>query len=553
MPAKAPTIGNNEKTFPSPPAQFWSNTPNSRVTSPKTGSTSATATTTTNVSSGDSANEQWRAWRPSEEASNSTTTSSSSVTWFSPSQTASTLVPPSTPLRNSGTQSPRQSIIQQQRQFSPKRSSVQSSTASTTSSNGGGSSVGYKHNAVTQEQSRQPYEDRENHFEEEEVVVEKQRKHSIWSDDWDDGYDEQVFSNNYISSTTKTTSSPAVVNTALIEPPARSGWTPEPPEEEEEESEENIKHYNYSFIGHKREPRDLSVEDICVESLIVRRPKKQYQQKQSKPHDRQYEGLGNEPKDDDDGTYQNAGPQLCRGATQEEKHDQQQQQRYQDYNNNNNNNNKNTFVAASSSFKKPVQVLSDTSSPFMYPVFFGKPSPDHYQQYNNDEQTLSTQQQHIKQRYNGNNKWRKDNTGNGFSYPPYLSSQDIENRSSLGELHAGVLRINRHRRYDAYVSTTTLDDDIYIGSEICRNRAFDGDVVAIELIDVDLVWKQRKEVIQRYRAKDEYLGREAEREVDIDYQEALDDQGEYGLPKKPKYAGKVVGIIERPKERYIVG
>ena len=113
-----------------------------------------------------------------------------------------------------------------------------SSTASTTSSNGGGGSVGYEHNTMTQEQSRQQYENRENHSGKGEVIVhkeeDKQRKHSIWSDDSDDGYDGQVFTNNYISSVTKTTYSQAATNTVLTDPPPRSGWTPEPPEEEEE-------------------------------------------------------------------------------------------------------------------------------------------------------------------------------------------------------------------------------------------------------------------------------------------------------------------------------
>ncbi|KAI9247989.1 hypothetical protein BDA99DRAFT_446548 [Phascolomyces articulosus] len=184
----------------------------------------------------------------------------------------------------------------------------------------------------------------------------------------------------------------------------------------------------------------------------------------------------------------------------------------------------------------------------MYPVFFGKPSPDHYQQYNDDSSTTTAK------RLNGN-KWWNDNTFHGFSYPPYLSAKEIEIQSNSGELHIGTLRISRYRRYDAYVSASSLDDDIYVGSELCRNRAFDGDVVAIQLMDVDTVWKQRKEAAQRYLARNGFNTDSPEDEEDaVDLGDAEDEEetGEM-LGYKPKYVGKVVGIVERPRERIVVG
>ena len=63
--------------------------------------------------------------------------------------------------------------------------------------------------------------------------------------------------------------------TVIDFPSYRSGWSLEPAEEERQiEKGENIQQYKYYFISHKREPRDLSIEDICVQSLIIQQQSK---------------------------------------------------------------------------------------------------------------------------------------------------------------------------------------------------------------------------------------------------------------------------------------
>ena len=52
---------------------------------------------------------------------------------------------------------------------------------------------------------------------------------------------------------------------------------------------------------------------------------------------------------------------------------------------------------------------------------------------------------------------------------------------------AGILRVNKKNRSDAYVTTSDLDADIFICGSKDRNRALEGDLVAIELLDVDEV------------------------------------------------------------------
>ncbi|KAI9495201.1 hypothetical protein BDB00DRAFT_760494 [Zychaea mexicana] len=144
-----------------------------------------------------------------------------------------------------------------------------------------------------------------------------------------------------------------------------------------------------------------------------------------------------------------------------------------------------------------------------------------------------------------------------FKYPEYISLEEIELGVSNGQLYVGILRISGRRRYDAYVSVTSLDDDVYIGSDFSRNRAFDGDVVAIRLKDVDPAWKQRKEAHLKFLSR---KGANVDRNpsaTDLaegeEEEESSEEEEDDTFGYKPKYAGEVVGIVERPKERFLVG
>ena len=48
-----------------------------------------------------------------------------------------------------------------------------------------------------------------------------------------------------------------------------------------------------------------------------------------------------------------------------------------------------------------------------------------------------------------------------------------------------------------------LDADIYICGSKDRNRALEGDIVAVELLDVDEVWGTKKEKEEKKRKKEE--------------------------------------------------
>ncbi|KAF9138554.1 hypothetical protein BGX30_009036 [Mortierella sp. GBA39] len=94
----------------------------------------------------------------------------------------------------------------------------------------------------------------------------------------------------------------------------------------------------------------------------------------------------------------------------------------------------------------------------------------------------------------------------------------------------GVLRINKRNRSDAYVTVDSLPEgDVYICGSKDRNRALEGDVVGIELIDPE-------ENPPKTDGKDKKTRRteEGEEVVELESDEV-----------KPKYCGRVVSIVER--------
>lgn len=87
-------------------------------------------------------------------------------------------------------------------------------------------------------------------------------------------------------------------------------------------------------------------------------------------------------------------------------------------------------------------------------------------------------------------------------FTPYLPQANLPALLGDGQLVAGTLRVNKKNRSDAYVTTTDLDADIFICGSKDRNRALEGDFVAVELLDVDEVWSQKKEKEEKKKRKD---------------------------------------------------
>jgi len=120
------------------------------------------------------------------------------------------------------------------------------------------------------------------------------------------------------------------------------------------------------------------------------------------------------------------------------------------------------------------------------------------------------------------------------------------------QLVRGSLRVNKRNRSDAYVTTDDLDADVYICGSRDRNRALDGDVVAIKLVDVDRVLKEKKEKEEAKLVRNG--GQPRVRKPDEEDDNEIVFGGDEDIDKiKPKYCGIVVAILERAQNQVFSG
>lgn len=144
-------------------------------------------------------------------------------------------------------------------------------------------------------------------------------------------------------------------------------------------------------------------------------------------------------------------------------------------------------------------------------------------------------------------------------FAPYLPQTSLPPLLSAGKLVVGILRVNKKNRSDAYVATDVLEADIYICGSKDRNRALEGDIVAVELLDVDEVWSTKKDKEEKKRKKEENaaydfkpstsVAKKLEKkkdDVEVEGQGlTLFDDEEVNDDTKPTYAGHVVAVVER--------
>ncbi|KAG8989799.1 hypothetical protein FRB90_002059, partial [Tulasnella sp. 427] len=142
-------------------------------------------------------------------------------------------------------------------------------------------------------------------------------------------------------------------------------------------------------------------------------------------------------------------------------------------------------------------------------------------------------------------------------FAPYLPQASLPPLLAAGKLVVGILRVNKRNRSDAYVATEVLDSDIYICGSKDRNRALEGDIVAVELLDVDEVWGTKKEKEEKKRKKEESAaydpratsGRKNDKkkdDVEVEGQGLMLFEDEEVTDEiKPQFAGHVVAVVER--------
>ncbi|EEH17890.2 hypothetical protein PABG_00453 [Paracoccidioides brasiliensis Pb03] len=79
-------------------------------------------------------------------------------------------------------------------------------------------------------------------------------------------------------------------------------------------------------------------------------------------------------------------------------------------------------------------------------------------------------------------------------FTPYLPQASLPALLNDGQLVAGILRVNKKNRSDAYIS-------LFAEARI-ETVPLEGDLVAVELLDVDEVWSQKREKEEKKKRKD---------------------------------------------------
>ncbi|KAH7914175.1 SSD1 protein [Hygrophoropsis aurantiaca] len=171
--------------------------------------------------------------------------------------------------------------------------------------------------------------------------------------------------------------------------------------------------------------------------------------------------------------------------------------------------------------------------------------------------SVMQQQQQQQQQFQSQLQQQSNQPQRKSLFAPYLPQASLPPLLAAGKLVVGILRVNKRNRSDAYVATEVLDADIYICGSKDRNRALEGDIVAVELLDVDEVWGTKKEKEEKKRKKEENSaydlkstgGRKDDKkkdDVEVEGQGLmLFEDEEVTDEVKPQFAGHVVAVVER--------
>jgi exosome complex exonuclease DIS3/RRP44 len=132
-------------------------------------------------------------------------------------------------------------------------------------------------------------------------------------------------------------------------------------------------------------------------------------------------------------------------------------------------------------------------------------------------------------------------------YNEHKPMSEITSGLLRGIFHQGKLRVNRYNPFEAYVGSESIGDEIIIYGRGNMNRAFDGDVVAVELLPQDQ-WHDEKSL--------SIADQEDEEDDDVHLAPSSADdapvKGSNGdmsnVPPRP--SGRIVGIIKRNWKSY---
>lgn len=158
--------------------------------------------------------------------------------------------------------------------------------------------------------------------------------------------------------------------------------------------------------------------------------------------------------------------------------------------------------------------------------------------------------------YSGNRSTSNGSAPRKALFGSYLPQASLAPLLLTGKLVVGILRVNKRNRSDAWVTTEVLDSDIFISGSKDRNRALEGDLVAVELLDPQEVWQTKRDKVDKKKRKEEHAhsapfanGRRSDKarddtEVEGAQLKLVEDEEE-SENAPPALAGHVVAIVER--------
>ncbi|KAI8619015.1 hypothetical protein BC830DRAFT_1078836 [Chytriomyces sp. MP71] len=117
----------------------------------------------------------------------------------------------------------------------------------------------------------------------------------------------------------------------------------------------------------------------------------------------------------------------------------------------------------------------------------------------------------------------------------------------------GPLRINRRSFFDAYVTVEGLPDDVYIPGKYKRNRAFDGDVVVVQILSGEELERELKREEGEGLRKKEMEGERRRKVVLEEDAGRVAIEEEDDVLKEVRIYGKVVFIKDKKEAHMVIG
>ncbi|OEL23703.1 Exosome complex exonuclease RRP44-like protein A [Dichanthelium oligosanthes] len=137
-------------------------------------------------------------------------------------------------------------------------------------------------------------------------------------------------------------------------------------------------------------------------------------------------------------------------------------------------------------------------------------------------------------------------------YSEHKPMSEITSGLRCGIYHQGKLRVNRYNPFEAYVGSESIGDEIVIRGRSNMNRAFDGDIVAVELLPQDQ-WHESKSFIaddDEEEEEDVHLVPNSADDAPRNTSSTQSTVGSSAPSVSSRPIGRVVGIIKRNWNSY---